>query len=134
MSISLEPPGILVDASLMRAVSAVDRLRVEVKRTRDLEALLPVLPPDGTHFRTTLEMNLDSCRVTDDDSSLEDLLLYFARRIVFRDFVIERYHADVLELANRLARVTDVSTASFWHIFTKYFSVDRRRLDRLDLA
>lgn len=113
-SISLEPARLLNDTDvnqIMRAVDVADRLRVEVKWTSDVVALLPAFTPQHrTYFRTIFEMDLASHCALDDDSSL-DLMLYFANSIMFRNFVIERYDSDVLALAKRVSKVRCTSVA-----------------------
>lgn len=113
-SVSLEPLGRLVDAMclthIMRAIGETHTLKAKITCTRDIEALMPAFP---RHIHAFV-MDLGSCRALDDDSAL-NLFLYFANRVMserfYFDFVIERYHSDALELANRFAKVASTAHA-----------------------
>lgn len=123
MSISLEQPGRLSDANvkrIMRAIGFTDRLRAEITWTGDIEALLPHSSP----FVSNFEMDLGSCRTLDDDAL--GLLLYFANSMNFEEFVIQRYPSSLLDLANRLAKVT--------FRYFKYFPANTEQLCKLVLA
>ncbi|KAH7704071.1 hypothetical protein AAVH_28750 [Aphelenchoides avenae] len=102
MSVTPKSAGRLADANVKRIMGAIgeaETLRADVTCTRDIEALLPYFPPHVGSF----EMVLSPSCALNDDASL-DLLLYFANRMDFDDFVIKRYGSDVLELVTRTAK------------------------------
>lgn len=111
MSISLEPPGRLVDANveqIMRAIGAAEKICADVTWRGHLDALLPGFSP----YVRTFEMNV-GYGALDSDTSL-NLLLYFADRTLVENIVIKRYHADELKFPTQLAKVTNNLIASFF--------------------
>lgn len=116
MSVSLETHGLLADSNvkqIMRAIGVADRLRVDIKCTRDIEALLLYFPSFVNNSKWILVPFFGFA----DGPSL-DLLFCFSKRMIskiYGDFVIERYPFDVLQLANRMAKVTSIST-THWHL------------------